>query len=75
MTNRSSHPGVGIRLLRERAGLTQDEVALLMGASPTYLSRVENGAVKASDLWLGNAASAIGSYLAEPRPLDLRGAA
>jgi len=55
--------GAGIRALREQAGLTLDETAALMGASPSYLSRVETGSARPSNAWLGNAATVIGQQL------------
>ena len=37
--------GVALRLLRERAGLSQRELADVAQITPAYLSRVENGRV------------------------------
>jgi len=60
---KTTNPGSAIRLLREEAGLTVNDLAILMGASPSYLSRVERGAAQASNAWLGNAASMIAARL------------
>lgn len=61
---KTTNPGAGIRLLREEAGLTVNELASRMGASASYVSRVERGTARASNVWLSNAASAIAAHLA-----------
>jgi len=35
--------GAALRRLRERAGLTQEELAASVGTAPSYLSQLENG--------------------------------
>jgi transcriptional regulator with XRE-family HTH domain len=42
-TNDKQTLGAALRVLRNRAGLTQEQFAALAGADPTYLSQLENG--------------------------------
>ncbi|WP_157874158.1 helix-turn-helix domain-containing protein [Psychromicrobium lacuslunae] len=44
-----------LRELRQQAGLTLEEVAKLANTSASYLSRVENCKVQASEAYLSNA--------------------
>lgn len=55
--------GKGIRDLRERAGMTIDEVAREAGVSPTYLSNVENGKREPRSEWVGRVMTAIAERL------------
>ena len=57
--------GQALRVLREEAGLTARQTALMAGVSESYLSRVETGSVEASAPWLGNVAAAIARALVD----------
>lgn len=58
-------PGLVIRTLREKTGLTAREVAERARISESYLSRVESGKVIPSDAWLGAVASILSDALVE----------
>lgn len=75
INQRTDSAGAGIRVLRQRAGLTLDEMAALMGASASYVSRVETGTARASNAWLGNAANVLGSHLSSVHDSESVGAA
>lgn len=55
--------GAALRSLRTAAGLTQEQVAVEAGVSPTHLSRVESGTKTATTAWLGLVAGAIARHL------------
>lgn len=56
-------PGESVRVLRNLAGLTLDQVAELAGTSASYLSRVETGVETASKLYLGRVTSVIADHM------------
>ena len=60
---RPTELGKGIRDLRERAGMTIDDVAREAGVSSTYLSNVENGKREPRSEWVGRVVTAIADRL------------
>jgi len=57
--------GLHVRLLRERQGLSQDELARKAGIDPHYLERLEAGAVYPRAAVLPSLAKALGVTVAE----------
>lgn len=59
--------GQSIRAVRELAGLTLAEAAVLTGRSAGYLSQVENGkAENVSEKYVANTIGALSAYIANP---------
>lgn len=59
--------GRSIRAVRELAGLTLNEAAVLTGRSVGYLSQVETGkAVNVSPKYVANTIGALSAYIANP---------
>lgn len=56
-------PGAAIRVLRNAAHLTIEQVATEAGVSPSHLSRVETGAKSATPAWIGAVAETIARHL------------
>lgn len=63
MTEKPKSPGEAVRVLRQEAGLTIEQVASTAGVSPSQISRVETGAKKPSSAWLGVVIEAIASAM------------
>ena len=63
MNRTPTTPGEAIRVLRNEAGLTLEQVAQEAGVSASHISRVETGAKKASPAWLGVVTEAIARHL------------
>lgn len=59
--------GRSIRTIRELAGLTLAEAAVITGRSPGYLSQVETGkAPNVSGKYIANTVGALSAYIANP---------
>jgi transcriptional regulator with XRE-family HTH domain len=63
MSTATTNPGAAIRALRQFAGLRQDDVALLVGTSDTYLSKVENGRLLPSREYVATVTRAIADQI------------
>ena len=63
MNRTPTTPGEAIRVLRNEAGLTLEQVAQEAGVSASHISRVETGEQKASPAWLGVVTEAIARHL------------
>lgn len=63
MQNKPKSPGEAVRVLRQEAGLTIEQVANLAGVSPSQISRVETGVKSPSAAWLGAVVEAIAQHL------------
>lgn len=59
----STAPGRSLRVLREMAGMTLDQVADEAGVSPTHLSRVETGKAIPTPKWVGTVAEVLAANL------------
>lgn len=57
--------GAALRLIRQAAGMTLEQVSNEAGISVSYLSRVENGVVTPTDAWVSIVAVAIGHHMAK----------
>lgn len=56
-------PGAVLRTLRQRAGLTAEEVADRAKVTESYLLQVETGRIIPSDAWLGHVAAILADEL------------
>ncbi|WP_415395156.1 helix-turn-helix domain-containing protein [Rhodococcus globerulus] len=63
--NRTPTPGQSIKLMRNRANLTAEQLATEAGVSPAYLSRVENDKSRPSDKWVSEVLACISVALAK----------
>ncbi len=56
-------PALTIAPLRERAGLTAEQLAVKANVSPGYLSKVETGKCAPSNFWLSRVITVIATEL------------
>jgi predicted transcriptional regulator len=57
--------GLALKVIRQAAGMTQQQVSDEAGVSVSWLSRVESGQVEPTEAWVGVVAIAIGNHMAE----------
>lgn len=62
--------GASLRILRESAGMTQDELAAAVGVGAGHLRAVEQGRVVPSPTFLSAAAAALAARMREAPPED-----
>lgn len=65
MKTTTTNPAANLRILRECAGLTLQEVATAAGTSESWLSKIETGKRTPSTKFIGRVAGVIAERIAE----------
>lgn len=65
MANQTPQVGESLKALRKLAGLTLHQVSLRAETAPEYLSKVENGKLVPTNVYVARVSMAIAEHLAE----------